>query len=121
METVSVQVDDAVSSSVFASICSPSSLQKQNYREQVLQYFFTPEMSNDEVEQMQVYLVDIFDDAGLSFSFVECQYFRQFVEQIRTGASKHLLGRTTLSRPLIEKREEIAELAMLEHHNRLPT
>ena len=42
VETVIVQVDAAVSSLLFASICSPSSLQNPNYREQVLQSFFTP-------------------------------------------------------------------------------
>ena len=42
VETVSVQVGAAGSSSVFASICSPSSLKKSNYRDQVLQSFFTP-------------------------------------------------------------------------------
>ena len=57
VETVRNQVDASGLSLVFASICSPSSLQKPNYREQVLQSFFTPEMSNYEVEQMQVYLV----------------------------------------------------------------
>ena len=52
VETVSNQVDAAGSSLLFASIFSLSSLQKPNYREQVLQSFFTPEMSNYEVEQM---------------------------------------------------------------------
>ena len=72
-------------------------------------------MSNYEVEQMRVYLVDIFSDAGLSFRLVERQYFRRFVEKIRPGASKHIPGCTTLSGPLLEKRGEIAELAILEH------
>ena len=40
--TVRNQVDAAGSSLVFASIFSPSSLQNPNYREQVLQSFFTP-------------------------------------------------------------------------------
>ena len=97
------------------SICSPSSLKKPNYREQVLQSFFTPEMSNYEVDQMRVYLVNIFADAGLSFCLVERQSFRRFVENIRPGASKDLPGRTTLSGTLLEKRRGIAELAMLEH------
>ena len=56
VETVINQVDSAGLYSVFASICSPSFLQNPNYREQVLQSFFTPEMSNYEVEQMRVYL-----------------------------------------------------------------
>ena len=64
---------------------------------------------------MQVYIVELFADAGLSFRLVERQYFRRFVEKIRPGASKHLPGCTTLSRPLLEKRREIAELAMLDH------
>ena len=88
VDTVSVQVDAAGSSSVFASICSLSSLQKSNYCEQVLPSFFTPEMSNYEVEQMRVYLVEIFADAGLSFCLVERQSFRRFVEKIRLGASR---------------------------------
>ena len=112
---MSNQVDAAGSSSVFAFICSSSSLQNPNYREQVLPSFFTPEMSNYEVEQMRFYLVDIFLDAGLSFRLVKRQSSRQFVEYIRPGASKHLPGRTTLSGPLLENRGEIAELAMLEH------
>ena len=115
VETVRVQVDAAGSSLVFASICSSSSLQNPNYREQVLQSFFTPEMSNYEVEQMRVYLVEIFADAGLSFRLVERQSFRRFVENILPVASKHLPGCTTLSGPLLEKRGETAELAMLEH------
>ena len=115
VETVSNQVDADGSSSVFASICSPSSLQKPNYREQVLQSFFTPEISNYEVEQVQVYLVELFADAGLYFRLVERQSFRRFVEKIYPGASKHLPGRTTLSGPLLEKRGEISELAMLAH------
>ena len=115
VQIVSNQVDAAGSTSVFASICSPSSLQKPNYREQVLQYFFTPEMSNYEVEQMRVYLVDIFADAGFSFLLLELQYFRRFVEKIRPGASKNLPGRTTLSGPFLEKRGETEELTMLEH------
>ena len=60
VENVSNQVDADGSSSVFASIFSPSSLQNPNYRKQVLQYFFTLEMSNYEIEQMRVYLVKIF-------------------------------------------------------------
>ena len=116
VKTVRNQVDADGSSSVFASICSPtSSLQKKNCREQILQYFFTPEMSNYEVEQMRVYLVKIFADTGLSFRLVERQSFRRFVENIRTRSSKHIPGRTTLSGPLLEKRGEIAELAMLDH------
>ena len=46
---------------------------------------------------------------------MERQSFRLFVENIRPGASKHLPGCTTLYGPLLEKRGEIAELAMLEH------
>ena len=64
---------------------------------------------------MRVYLVELFSDAGLSFRLVEHQSFRRFVENIRPGASKHLPGRTTLSGILLEKRVEIAELAMLDH------
>ena len=101
VETLSNQVDAAGSFLVFASIFSLSSLQKPNYREQVLQYFFTPEMSNYEVEQMQVYLVELSGDAGLSFCLVERQSFRRFVEKIRPEASKHLPGCTTLSGPLL--------------------
>ena len=59
VESVSVQVDAAGLSLVFVSVCSLSSLQKPNYREQVLQFFFTPEISNYEVEHMRVYLVEI--------------------------------------------------------------
>ena len=108
VETARNKVDATGSSLVFASICSPtSSLQKKNCREQILQYFFTPEMSNYEVEQMRVYLVEIFDDAGLSFRLVERQSFRRFVEKICHGASNHLPGCTILSGPLLEKRGEI--------------
>ena len=114
VETVSVQVDDDGLSLVFASISSPSSLKKPNYREQVLQSFFTPEMSNYEVEQMRVYLVEIFANTGLSFRIVERQSLTRFVEEIRPGASKNLPGLTTLSGPLLEKRGEISELVMLE-------
>ena len=46
---------------------------------------------------------------------MERQYFRQYVEKIRPGSSKHIPGRTTLSVPFIEKRGGIAELAMLDH------
>ena len=42
VDTMSNQVDAAGLSLVFTSIFSPSSLQKPNYREQVLQSFFTP-------------------------------------------------------------------------------
>ena len=104
VETVSNQVDATGSYSVFASICSPSSLQKPKYRGQVLQSFFTTEMSDDEVQQMQVHLVKLFADAGFFFRLVECQSFRLFVETIFPGASKHLPGCTTLSGPLLEKR-----------------
>ena len=64
---------------------------------------------------MRVYIVDIFANAGLSFRPVERQSFIRYVEKIRPGNSKHLPGCTTLSRPLLEKRREIAELAMLDH------
>ena len=64
---------------------------------------------------MRVYLAKIFAIAGLSFRLVERQSFRRFVENICPGASKHLPGRTTLYGPLLEKRGEIAEMAMLEH------
>ena len=101
VDTVSNQVDSAGSILVFASICSPSSLQKPKYREQVLQSFFTPEISNYEVEQMRVYLVVLFANSGLSFRLLECQSFRRFVEKISPGASKHLPGRTTLSGTLL--------------------
>ena len=80
-----------------------------------MQSFFTPEMSNYEVEHMRVYLVELFSDAGLSFSLVERQSFRRFVENIFPGASKHFPGCITLSGPLLENRGEIAQLAMLEH------
>ena len=70
VETVRNQVDAAELSSVFAYIFSPSSLQKPNYCEQVLKSFFTPEMPNYLVEQMQVYLVELFADPGLSFRLV---------------------------------------------------
>ena len=46
---------------------------------------------------------------------MERQSFIRFVEKIRPGASKHLPGRTTLHGPLLEKRGEISELAILEH------
>ena len=46
---------------------------------------------------------------------MERQSFRRFVENILPGSSKHLPGCTTLYGPLLEKRGEIAELAMLEH------
>ena len=64
---------------------------------------------------MQVYLVELFADAGLSFSLVKRQSFGRFIEKLRPGASKHLPGCTTLSGTLLEKRGEISELAMLEH------
>ena len=70
-------------------------------RSEDIRNYGVPPLSEQEVEKMNLYLVELMIDAGLPFSFVDMPSFHRLVDSIHHNASKKLPYRQKVSSHLL--------------------